>query len=109
MRRFGNNAKDILLDINRLHLIDNEIFEKEEVKIQNFIASQNSLIEAFNYAPTKNVQTQILSIIPVDFTVKTIKSVIPVTEYQIKKARNHANVIGKEFIFENKTIFRTRI
>jgi hypothetical protein len=87
-------------------LIDKEIIDKKDLSVKQFISAQGSLIDAFKYAGTKNLQIQILSLIPKSFEYKTIMSVIPVSEYQIKKARRHAFVKGNGSIFVKEPIYR---
>jgi hypothetical protein len=109
LKRFGKNADIILLDINRFQLIENEIFDQRDLTIKKFISTQKDLINAYKYASTKGLQIQLLSLIPKSFEYKTIMGVMPVSEYQIKKARNHALIKGKGSIFTKEPIHRSRI
>ena len=91
-------------------MVDKEIFDTTEIKTLDFLTTQKNLIEAYENAPSKNVQTQFLSMIPLEFSKATIKSVMPqVSDHQITKARIHVKTQGKGFIFEKKTITRSRI
>ena len=101
----------VIFDIIQCNLIEYEIYENDEIQIQKFCDSQKNLFEAFEYASTKNAHTQILTqIIPVEFSSKTIASVMPeVSEYQIKKDRKHVILKGKGFVFTKNEIFRENI
>ena len=70
LKSFGKNADRILLDINNFQLIEKEIIDQKDQKINQIISSQGSLIHAFKYAGTKNLQIQILSLIPTSFDYK---------------------------------------
>jgi hypothetical protein len=111
LKKYGpDNARNILYELKNTNLIEKELLDAETLEYMHFISTNSHLIQAFNIAPTKLVQTQILSLIPKTFSSNTIRLAIPeVNRYQITIARSHADSNGPGFIFEKNPINRERL
>ena len=73
----------------------------------------DALITAYKQAPTKSLKTQILSIYALRYSSTELKQVHApferLSNRQIKKARNHAKIVGVGFRVENIVHHRVRI
>ena len=84
--------------------------------IKRASASNNeldALITAYKQAPTKSLKTQILSIYALRYTSTELKQIHApfekLSDRRIKKARNHAKIVGVGFRVENIVHHRVRI
>ena len=73
----------------------------------------DALITAYKQAPTKGLKTQILSIYALRYSSTELKQIHApfesLSDRQIKKARNHAKIVGVGFRVENIVHHRVRI